>query len=236
MVNIDTVYQRVLAIANKEQRGYITPQEYNLLANQAQLEIFDAYFYKVSGNHRTDPDTVPFAERNTTEGDIKQFLKEKLALHTSIATVTAGTIFPANYMVGRIFNNGLEAHRLDRNAIEKLNNSPRHLLNRAMPYYCESQTNGEDIEVYFNGVQQTGVSVTCEIITKPAAVEWDYVVVNEKALYNSGGNTVHFDLHESEENLLVYKICELAGIVINKPGLTQSIGQMTTNVLTEQKQ
>ena len=30
-VNVDKVYQRVLAIANKEQRGYITPQEFNLL-------------------------------------------------------------------------------------------------------------------------------------------------------------------------------------------------------------
>ena len=29
-VNIDTVYQRVLAISNKEQRGYITPLEFNL--------------------------------------------------------------------------------------------------------------------------------------------------------------------------------------------------------------
>ena len=37
-VSIDTVYQRVLALANKEQRGYITPQEFNLLANQAQME------------------------------------------------------------------------------------------------------------------------------------------------------------------------------------------------------
>ena len=45
MVNIDTVYQRVLAIANKEQRGYITPLEYNLLANQAQLDVFEQYFY-----------------------------------------------------------------------------------------------------------------------------------------------------------------------------------------------
>ena len=33
MVNIDTIYQRVLATANKEQRGYITPQEFNLFAN-----------------------------------------------------------------------------------------------------------------------------------------------------------------------------------------------------------
>jgi hypothetical protein len=45
MVSIDTVYQRVLSIANKEQRGYITPQEYNLLANQAQMMIFEQYFY-----------------------------------------------------------------------------------------------------------------------------------------------------------------------------------------------
>ena len=41
MVNIDTVYQQVLAISNKEQRGYITPQEFNLMANKAQLEIFE---------------------------------------------------------------------------------------------------------------------------------------------------------------------------------------------------
>ena len=40
-VNIDTVYQRVLTLANKEQRGYITPQEFNLLANHVQMEIFE---------------------------------------------------------------------------------------------------------------------------------------------------------------------------------------------------
>jgi hypothetical protein len=40
-VNINTVYQAVLAVTNKEQRGYITPQEFNYLANQAQLDIFE---------------------------------------------------------------------------------------------------------------------------------------------------------------------------------------------------
>ena len=44
-VSVDTVYQRVLAILNKENRGYVTPQEYNLFANQAQLEIFEQYFF-----------------------------------------------------------------------------------------------------------------------------------------------------------------------------------------------
>ena len=31
-VNIDSVYQTVQALANKEQRGYLTPQEFNLFA------------------------------------------------------------------------------------------------------------------------------------------------------------------------------------------------------------
>ena len=47
MISVDTIYQRVLAAANKEQRGYITPQEFNLFANQAQMDIFDQYFYDV---------------------------------------------------------------------------------------------------------------------------------------------------------------------------------------------
>ena len=44
MVNIDTVYQKVLAIANKEQRGYITPQEFNLFAAQAQMKYLSNIF------------------------------------------------------------------------------------------------------------------------------------------------------------------------------------------------
>ena len=36
-VNVDTVYQRVLSILNKEQRGYLTPQEFNLLAKAKTL-------------------------------------------------------------------------------------------------------------------------------------------------------------------------------------------------------
>jgi len=45
MISVDSVYQKVLAIANKEQRGYITPQEFNLFAKQAQLDILEQYFY-----------------------------------------------------------------------------------------------------------------------------------------------------------------------------------------------
>ena len=47
-ISVDTVYQKVLAFANKEQRGYITPQEFNLFADQAQMEIFEQYFYDIN--------------------------------------------------------------------------------------------------------------------------------------------------------------------------------------------
>ena len=72
-VNIDTVYQRVLAIANKEQRGYITPQEFNLLANQAQLDIFEQYFYDLNQFSR-----LPGNE--TKYSDIVDMLEEKISI------------------------------------------------------------------------------------------------------------------------------------------------------------
>ena len=61
-VSIDTVYQRVLALANKEQRGYITPQEFNLFANQAQMEIFEQYFYDIKEFNRTPGNNQEYSD------------------------------------------------------------------------------------------------------------------------------------------------------------------------------
>ena len=63
MVNIDTVYQRVLILANKEQRGYITPQEFNLYANQAQMEIFEQYFYDLDQFSRTPSNSQKYLDK-----------------------------------------------------------------------------------------------------------------------------------------------------------------------------
>ena len=62
MIIIDTIYQRVLALANKEQRGYITPLEFNLLANQAQELIFEQYFYDLDQFKRRDTDEPSFSD------------------------------------------------------------------------------------------------------------------------------------------------------------------------------
>tara|TARA_R100001463_G_scaffold85139_4_gene140026 strand:+ start:7126 stop:7830 length:705 start_codon:yes stop_codon:yes gene_type:complete len=232
-VNIDTVYQRVLALANKEQRGYITPQEFNLLANQAQYEIFEQYFYDL--NQRKRLEQVKDAKAGAE--DVEVLIEEKLAPFKTIATVTNGTTYPANYMVGRIFTNSRVCTELPRNEVLSIQQSSRHAAYLARnPVYCISVTNGEDIEVYNNAGQVIGGNVTCEVYTRPASVEWDYVVVGEKALHNSGGNTVNFVLHESEESSLVMKILELAGVTINKPGLVQIAGGKETAETQIEKQ
>jgi hypothetical protein len=43
-INVNTVYTTVLSILNKEQRGYVTPYEFNNVANQVQLELYEKYF------------------------------------------------------------------------------------------------------------------------------------------------------------------------------------------------
>ena len=45
MISINNVYKTVQAILNKEQRGYVAPTEFNTFAEQAQLEIFEGYFF-----------------------------------------------------------------------------------------------------------------------------------------------------------------------------------------------
>ena len=40
-INVNQVYKTVLLILNKEQRGYITPDEFNKVATQVQLETFE---------------------------------------------------------------------------------------------------------------------------------------------------------------------------------------------------
>ena len=44
-INVDTVYKSVLSVLNKEQRGYLTPDEFNKIAKQAQLQLLDISFH-----------------------------------------------------------------------------------------------------------------------------------------------------------------------------------------------
>mgnify|MGYP003117022959 FL=1 len=79
-VSIDTVYQRVLSILNKEQRGYVTPQEFNLFANQAQLDLFEQYFYDINQFNRMPGNSTEYS-------DMISLLEEKIALFETKANL-----------------------------------------------------------------------------------------------------------------------------------------------------
>ena len=62
-INVDQVYKTVLLIINKEQRGYLTPNEFNKLATQVQLEIVDGYFETINQQMRVPQNDSEYADR-----------------------------------------------------------------------------------------------------------------------------------------------------------------------------
>jgi hypothetical protein len=62
-INVNTVYQTVLLILNKEQRGYLTPVEFNKTGAQSQLEIFETYFDSLNQQLRVPQADTDYADR-----------------------------------------------------------------------------------------------------------------------------------------------------------------------------
>ena len=225
-VSIDNVYQKVLVIANKEQRGYITPQEFNMLADRAQLEIFNDYFNDVKTAYHK-------AKNQTKHSDELDMLSEKLAVHKTVGSDTftsPGNLSIANsirlsslyYTYPAGSNYRVYFEELDTNEFHTRTANPLSRPTKDRPVYYRTSSGGIKTWPRLG----TGTSFSYEYYAKPEQPNWAYVVVNEKALYNAGAST-DFDLHWSEEENLVNKILEMAGIIINKVGLTQTVGQIS---------
>ena len=105
---------------------------------------------------------------------------------------------------------------------QRMLKSARHMASNdgQAPFYTDNRVSGRDIVVYAGSTQEETSNVTVECFRIPIPVAWGYVVVNGNALYNSYAST-DFELHRSEEDTLVNKLLALAGIITNKPGLSQ---------------
>lgn len=239
-VNIDTVYQRVLAIANKEQRGYLTPQEFNLYANQAQMDIFEQYFYDLNAFSR-------LPGNDYTYSDQVDILQEKIDIFERFrqaVTYVSGNDFtlPNHYRIGELFykykGGYIEIEKINQNEVHHIENSPLTAPSPTRPVYVRSQggaSNGETaIKVFPVSIVD---NVYCNYIANPVSVNWAYVInaTNGKALYNSN-LARHFELHDSEETELVIKILELAGITLKDPQVYQvAATEEAQNVQQENK-
>ena len=246
-INIDSVYQKVLALTNKEQRGYITPQEFTLLANQAQMEIFEQYFYdmeywgKRTGSEYENSDLVTGLEEkislfqvwdttgtstNVSNGWAVTF--DNLGVNSDVYKLTNVYVQYAN-------DPSLSYNKAEKVTIAELNkyeDSPLLKSTFKRPYYILSQG-----KFYIHPEATNADNVKYSYIRKPAKVSWGYVVVAGKALFDPDTNkTTHFELHASESVELVYKILKLAGVTIQKNDIVQIGQSMEAAKIQQEKQ
>tara|TARA_R110000782_G_scaffold70004_1_gene140692 strand:+ start:588 stop:1340 length:753 start_codon:yes stop_codon:yes gene_type:complete len=248
-VSIDTVYQRVLAILNKEQRGYVTPQEFNLFANQAQGDIFEQYFYDINQYGRVPGNDTAFS-------DMLNILNEKINLFETNAAMTYNASFywqtPANlYRLGTIaYANTVtstslyptpntavttttlvEAERVNYNEYLMINQSEYLKPKNSRPVFVAS-TDGYKV---YGATGELITGVTCNYIKKPSEVAWGYQMVYGQALYDAT-TTVNFELHDSEETELVVKILEFAGLLVKDIQMYQIADGMEMQTIQQEKQ
>jgi len=224
MVGIDDVYQKVLALANKEQRGYITPQEFNLFANQAQMDIFEQYFYDLNQFRRLPGNDTLYADMvDILEDKISIFKYGPTSLSSSginISAIPGGT----GYEVHRVTDLNFEGKILEEIRYEdyyKLQ-TPLTKPSTSRPVFWK-----KDGKIYWEGADG---AVGAHWIRKPVKVEWNS---QGSGLYVSG---IDFELHPSEEVNLVIKILGLAGITLKDPSLYQIAGAEDTKNIQQEKQ
>tara|TARA_R110002167_G_scaffold185785_1_gene386547 strand:+ start:36 stop:701 length:666 start_codon:yes stop_codon:yes gene_type:complete len=220
MILIDTVYQKVLAFANKEQRGYITPQQFNLFADQAQKEIFEQYFYDLNQIARAPG-------RSEEYSDYAHNLNEKVAIFESDATGSPSSLAADLYRLGTVRSNGSEVEEVQQNELLYMNKSSLTAPNANRKVYVRTGDKSIDVTPATTNVGYTYVRL-------PSKPSWGYVVVNERAMYDSS-NTINFDLHQAEESELVYRILAFAGIAMQKPNLAQSAVALETAKQQQEK-
>lgn len=224
MVNIDTVYQKVLAIANKEQRGYITPQEFNLFADQVQMDIFEQYFYDINQFNRVPGNDTEYA-------DMLTLLEEKIAIFKNIKLLFYQSPYYQKprelYRLGTLETGYGEIEQITHKEYLTIKLSPlaKPTLQRAV--FVDTPQGFRVYPTFTNNVQ-------CHYIRKPKTAKWGYNVIGGNALWDPS-KSENFQLHPSEENNLIIKILALAGISIKDVNLYQIASQEDVKNIQQEK-
>jgi len=248
-INVNTVYTTVLAILNKEQRGYLTPYEFNTLAKQAQLEIFEKYFDDLNVQLRSPQNTSEYADRVKT-------LQEKInAFETSAAvTVTLSGSFgqynfsaqnPAVHRFGMLeYTNGsllpVEVQKVPKHEFLLTRRSQLTAPTSKYPIcYIEGTTinilpgiasvasaNGSPAQVY-----------NLEYVKKPVDPVWSFTVGTlGQYIYDSGSASVDFDISSLDQSELILKILTYAGVVVRDPEIVQAAAGAVAQIDNQQQQ
>ena len=223
MVNINNVYQTVLILANKDNRGYITPDEFNRMADQAQNEIFEAYFardasYQAAGGIQSD-----------FSNPVSNVAERINLFYKSVTPTISNNIFPYPddlRQLGVVSVDERVADKVTHEHVKYINLSPLTYPVKTQPVYT---VNATGITVYPTTVT-TGVKM--EYLKNPTRPKWGYVLQGTIPYYDSTqfdpstdsydtpAKSYNFELDSSEFPELVVTILGYAGLTIKQGDVT----------------
>ncbi len=221
---INEVRNTVMAIVNKDNNGYVTPEEFNLFARQAQLELFEEYFYDYSRAVVLRNDR----KFNSGYSDIPKQTEEVIDMLTleSTALTHSGGVFtlPTDwYTIVSARYNSLNVERVSQSKILNLVNSNLTAPTTGYPAYHQNGATatalGNTITVYPSTIT-TGVTVV--YVRYPLSPKWTYSTVGGSPVFNQSATDYQdFELPESDAPTLILKILQLAGVNIREPEVVQ---------------
>lgn len=214
---INSVRSTVLAVLNKENRGYISPDDFNLFAKQAQLEVFEEYFEEY-----TNWVTKSLTRRSHSDyGDIPKLLREKIDVFSDYGNMSydnTSKLFnpPTNlYRLNSVVYNGVEIEEVYKSQINYLYTSD---LTAPTTYYPMCIKLGNKIEVHPNTITS---GVKCYYIRKPKDPKWTYINTPNAIFNQSATDYQDFEIHPSDEAKIVLKILEYSGLSIKETDINK---------------
>ena len=225
---INSVRNTVLAVCNKNNYGYISPSDFNLFAKQAQMDIFEDYFYQYNYQiNKVNAHTTGSSYANLAEN----LLEVIDSFSVFAALVNSGTnqyTLPADfYYINRLQYNNLNVEKVSESKLLNLTNSLLTAPTTEWPAYVV-----RDNTAYIFPDTITGAVIDCQYIRYPLDPKWTYVtLLNGEPVFNpdvAGLGYQDFELPASDEPLLVVKILQYAGISIREAEVVNALTTMET--------
>ena len=210
---INDVRNTVLSIISKDNRGYITPDEFNLFAKQAQLEIFEQYIYSYS-NSINKQNARMFGEGYT---DVPKNIGEVIDEFSVLVSLSYSAPYflpPANYyyLERVMYNNNIEVEKVSQRKISALLSSNLTAPDVSYPVYTLQETG---VIVYPTTIVN---NITTQYIRYPKDPVWSYTNISAgQPVFNASAfNYQDFELQLSDFANLVVKILQYAGLSIRE--------------------
>ena len=185
-ISVDTVYKTVLLILNKEQRGYMTPDEFNKIGTQVQRELFEKCFEDLNQQVRTPQTDMDYANRVAlTDEKIAEFKTENdqtipgKAIGVTTPVSSTFTVPSELYKLGSVTyepssNIYPEMQRLGRSEFYNIRKAPLTTPTKNFPVYLY-----EDNKCIVYPTDITDVShIKMQYVKKPTDIRWGYLVGN----------------------------------------------------------